>query len=200
MSKGVIYIMTTAVTGLIKTGKTQTKNFQERMRFLEANGYYNTVGLRRFFAIEVEDYDDKEGLLQEVFSKHRVEESELFALDKDLVKRLLLSFEGKVVFPENVDREKEFDEVTVAKKQDALFTFYRKGIKNGDIIHFIDDDSITAKVIGDRKVEYEGQEYLLSPLTYKIYAERGHLRDSGSYQGARHWSYEGVRLTKMKDV
>ena len=200
MKNGIIYIMTTAVAGLIKIGKSNTKNYQERMRFLEANGYYNTVGLKRFFAIEVEDYSDKEELLQEVFSKHRVEESELFALDKDLVKRLLLSFEGRVIFPENVDREKEFDEVTAVKKQDALFTFYRKGMKNGDIIHFVDDDSIVAKVIGDRKVEYEGQEYLLSPLTYKIYEEKGHLRESGSYQGARHWSYKGVRLTKMKDV
>jgi len=49
--KGIIYIMTTAVSGLIKIGQTGNANFQERMRFLEANGYYNVSGLKRFFAI-----------------------------------------------------------------------------------------------------------------------------------------------------
>jgi len=58
--KGIIYIMTTAVSGLIKIGQTGNNNYQERMRNLEANGYYNVVGLRRFFAIELEDYEDKE--------------------------------------------------------------------------------------------------------------------------------------------
>lgn len=96
MSRGIIYIMTTAVAGLIKIGKTGSGQYQERMRFLEANGYYNVVGLKRFFAIEVEDYDDKEALLHEIFSKHRVGTSELFALEYDLVKQLLLSFDGQV--------------------------------------------------------------------------------------------------------
>lgn len=60
MSKGIIYIMTTAVSGLVKIGKTGTNNYPERMRFLEANGYYNVAGLKRLLAIELEDYDDKE--------------------------------------------------------------------------------------------------------------------------------------------
>lgn len=35
--------MTTAVSGLIKIGQTGIDSYQERMRFLEANGYYNVV-------------------------------------------------------------------------------------------------------------------------------------------------------------
>ena len=101
--------MTTAVSGLIKIGQTGNANFQERMRFLEANGYYNVSGLKRFFAIELEDYNDKENLLKEIFNKHRVGDSELFALDYDLVRQLLLSFEGKVIYPKDVNKEKEFD-------------------------------------------------------------------------------------------
>ena len=85
MSKGIIYVMTTAVSGLIKIGKTQTKQYSERMRFLEANGYYNVVGLKRLFAIEVADYSEKETLLHEIFAKHRVGGSELFALDYDSI-------------------------------------------------------------------------------------------------------------------
>ena len=139
--------MTTAVSGLIKIGKTRTTNYQERMRNLEANGYYNVAGLKRIFAIEVNDYDEKESLLKEIFSKHQVGDSELFALDVDIVKQLLLSFDGKVIFPENVEKENEFDEVTTARKQSALFSFYKKGLKNGDKIAFIADTKITAKVV-----------------------------------------------------
>ena len=67
MSKGVIYVMTTVVPGLLKIGKTGTENFKSRMYQLEGNGYSNVVGLKRKFAIEVDDYDDKETLLQNIF-------------------------------------------------------------------------------------------------------------------------------------
>ncbi|GIW69055.1 MAG: hypothetical protein KatS3mg100_549 [Candidatus Parcubacteria bacterium] len=198
--KGIIYIMTTAVSGLIKIGKTGIKNYQERMRFLETNGYYNVSGLRRYFAIELEDYEDKENLLHEIFGKHQVGDSELFALDEDLVKQLLLSFEGKIIYPENVDKEKEFDEVSESRKQSELFSFYKKGLKNGDIITFIDDESITAKVCGEREVEFEGQKYKLSPLTRKIYERMGKVNDSGAYQGARYFAYKGKRLIDLPNI
>lgn len=199
MTKGVIYLMTTAVSGLVKIGKTGTSNYQERMRFLEANGYYNVAGLKRYFAIEAEDYDDKESLLHETFSKHQVGNSELFALDQDLIRQLLLSFEGNVIYPENVNKEKEFDEVSTARKQGALFSFYRKGLKDGDEISFISDDSITATVCGEREVEYGDQSWKLSPLTYKVFEDKGQLNSSGAYQGANYWQFNGKKLKDLAD-
>ena len=95
MAKGIIYAMTTVVPGLVKIGKTGCGNFGQRMYNLERNGYFNVVGLKRRFAIEVEDYDEKEALLDEIFSKSRVPGSELFALDIDLVIQLLSSLEGR---------------------------------------------------------------------------------------------------------
>lgn len=59
MSKGIIYVMSTVVPGLIKIGKTGLNNFQARMYILERNGYSNVAGMKREFAIEVEDYDEK---------------------------------------------------------------------------------------------------------------------------------------------
>ena len=113
---GIIYIMTTAVSGLIKIGQTQLENFKERMRFLESNGYYNVVGLKRYFAVKVDNYKDKEKLIIEIFGKHRVGESELFALDVELAKQLLSAFAGEPVFPETVKQQEcEFEKVTKAK-------------------------------------------------------------------------------------
>lgn len=37
MAKGIIYVMTTVVPGLIKIGKTGTSNFESRMYQLEHN-------------------------------------------------------------------------------------------------------------------------------------------------------------------
>ncbi len=112
MAKGIIYVMTTVVPGLIKIGKTGLDNFESRMYHLERNGYFNVVGLKRKFAIEVEDYDEKEVLLDEIFSKSRVNNSELFALDADLVVQLLSSLEGRQVYPESVSKEEVFTVAT----------------------------------------------------------------------------------------
>lgn len=115
MTKGIIYAMTTVVPGLIKIGKTGCNNFEQRMYNLEHNGYFNVAGLHRRFAIEVEDYDEKEALLDEIFSKSRVPDSELFALDIDLVIQLLSSFEGHQVYPKEESKEAAFDAATEAR-------------------------------------------------------------------------------------
>lgn len=200
MAKGIVYLMTTAVSGLVKIGKTGTENYQERMRVLESNGYYNVAGLKRFFAIELDDFSDKESLLHEIFSKHQVGNSELFALDQDLARQLLLSFDGTVIYPEKIDREKEFDAVATVRKQDALFSFYRKGIKDGDEISFVSDDTITAKVVGEREVEYGGQVWKLSPLTREVFDSTGQSNSSGAYRGAYYWQFNGKRLKDLKDI
>ena len=191
--------MTTAVSGLLKIGQAGSKNFQERMRFLEANGYYNVVGLKRFFAIELDDYVEKEKLIHDIFNKHRVGESELFALDQELLRQLLLSFEGKMIFPENINQEKEFEKVSKVRKQSELFSFYKKGLKNGDEIYFVKDKSIVAKVCGEREVEYSGQVWKLSPLVYKIFEERDELNSSGAYQGAAYFEFQGKKLKDILD-
>ena len=200
MDKGIIYLMTTAVSGLIKIGIAKTDRYRERMRFLEANGYYNVVSLKRFFAIEVDDYKEKERLLQEVFAKHRVAESELFSLDIDLVKQLLLAFEGKVIYPEEESREKQFEEISEFREQEKRFNFYRKGLKDGDKIQFIKDTSIEAVVVGAREVKCGGMKYKLSPLVRNLFEARGEANGSGSYRGAAHFSYRGIRLIDLPDI
>ena len=200
MRRGIIYVMTTAVSWLIKIGQTETRQFEERMRNLESNGYYNVVGLKRYFAIEVEDYEEKERLIHEIFDRHRVGGSELFALDKEMVKQLLLCFEGRVIYPENVNQEKEFEEISKTRKQGELFSFYKKGLKNGDKISFIRDRNIVATVCGEREVEYNGQVWKLSPLTYKIFEDRGELNESGAYRGAEYFEYNGKKLKDLPDI
>lgn len=136
MAKGIIYVMTTAVDGLVKIGKTGTESFQSRMYNLEKNGYCNVTALNRKFAIEVEDYDEKEKLLYDIFSNSKISNTELYALDIDLVVQLLSSFEGTKIYPYEETKEEIFDKSTKERqiKQDKGLIpdgeyFFRRNIK-----------------------------------------------------------------------
>ncbi|MDE6667069.1 MAG: DUF4357 domain-containing protein [Clostridia bacterium] len=114
MDKGIIYVMTTVVDGLVKIGKTGSTNFQQRMYNLERDGYRNITGLKRHFAIEVDDYEDKEVLLHSLFSRSRVSNTELFSLNVNEVVQLLSSFDGKIIYPEQQSRNIIFETATEA--------------------------------------------------------------------------------------
>lgn len=119
MSRGIIYCMTTIVSGLVKIGKTGIDNFEQRMYHLERNGYVNITGLQRRFAIEVEDYDEKEILIHEIFSKSNIKNTELFAVNIELVVQLLSSLEGKQIYPKSISKEEVFNTATDEIQRDT---------------------------------------------------------------------------------
>lgn len=114
MSRCIIYVMTTVVDGLVKIGKTGCDNFEQRMTYLENNGYRNICGLKRQFAIEVDDYDKKEALLDGLFSRSRVSNTEIFSLNINEVIQLLSSFEGNIVYPPQENKNVIFENATEA--------------------------------------------------------------------------------------
>ena len=67
----------------------------------------------------------------------------------------------------------------------------------GSIITFTLDPSITAKVVSDNEVVFEGKKWKLSPLTREIQTRRGALNNSGDYSGSQFWSYDGIRLSDI---
>lgn len=177
MSKGIIYVMTTVVPGLIKIGKTGSDNFEKRMYNLERNGYSNVVGLKRYFAIEVEEYDKKEILLDDIFSKSRLENTELFALDVDLVVQLLSSFEGKQIYPkpEIISKEEVFDEATENRDKDkykipdGVYYFARKP-KGGNIPQAsmrVENGKFTV-LAGSECLEYTGKRKIFGAVAKAV--------------------------------
>ncbi len=203
-NKGVIYIMTTVVNGLIKIGKTDTKQYNTRMNNLESNGYFNVNGLKRYFAVEVDEYHKKEKLIHTIFSKSQVAKSELFALDKDLAKEMLESFEGTQIYPVTVimgKTAKKTKAVSATKTKKTVsthsvktpkLTFKLLGIPKGAVLEYIYDANVKANVLdGDSKVEYNGQQYTLSGLVK-------HLKKGGTWQGGRFFKYKGEVLTKLR--
>lgn len=120
VAKGVLYVMTTAVPNLVKIGKAKKANYEIRMNTLERSGYNNVSGLKRCFAIEVENYSEKELLLHTVFSKSNIAGSELFAVNANIVVQLLASLEGTVIYPAGKDKGEVFDDEAANAKKTFL--------------------------------------------------------------------------------
>ncbi len=145
MAKGIIYLMSTVVDGLVKIGKTD--NYERRMKELEKNGYRNVPGLKREFAIELDDYDKKETLLQTIFSKSKLGDTELFSIDIDIAKQLLSAFDGKIIYPKE-DKNEIFVKATDAVEEKEL-------IKALDINrHHFKEIDFTSSLTGKK---YHGQ-------------------------------------------
>ncbi|MBO4956873.1 MAG: type I restriction enzyme HsdR N-terminal domain-containing protein [Rickettsiales bacterium] len=87
---------------------------------------------------------------------------------------------------------------TTTKKN--YFSFYKKGIKNGDKITFISDKGITATVVNEKEVEYQGKIWKLSPLVYEIYKNKNQLNSSGAYHGGAYFEFNGIKLTDLPDI
>ena len=113
MSKGYVYIMTTAVEGIIKIGRSDnwTRRCQDQ---LEANGYKNMNGLKTYFVVQVGDQEEIESIMHDIFRESRVSNFEMFAVDKDRAKRVLSKM-GTQVFPEiEIKQPKKIDESKVS--------------------------------------------------------------------------------------
>lgn len=183
MAKGVIYVASTVISGVIKIGKTDKAHFDQRMTLLESNGYYNVGGIKREFAIEVDDCDSKEKLLHTIFSKSRIAKSELFALELKMVVDLLKAFDGVVVYPVGgpvpgpvVSKSNKFCDLNIPLHSKLVYT---------------KDPSIVVETVDMKNhVTYNGKVYTLSGLVKE-------LNHGGSWQGPLYFMYNGVKLTEL---
>lgn len=85
-----------------------------------------------------------------------------------------------------------------ANKESRLYSLSEHGLI-GKYITYINDKSITVKVVGDREVEFEGKKWKLSPLVRELETRRGTVNSSGAYSGPTYWEYKGVNITEYYD-
>ncbi len=68
----------------------------------------------------------------------------------------------------------------------------------GETIHFISNPNITAVVVSDSKVEFEGKQWPLGPLTKELKIRGGaHVSENSNFHGASNWSWDGTRLVDL---
>lgn len=80
------------------------------------------------------------------------------------------------------------------------FDFYKRGLKDGDIIRFVEDEAIVAVVCNARQVIFEGETWYLSPLVRELYTRMNRVSVSGAYQGPLFFAYQGKRLTELETI
>ena len=122
--------MSSAIEGVYKIGISEEPNFQERMRNLEKNGYSNINGLKKEIAIRTENYEDKEKMIHEIFSKSRIKNTEFFATDKNLIEQLFYSLKGEIVYPEEADSEAKIEKLDRERQDEVSRGYLIEVVKN----------------------------------------------------------------------
>ena len=111
----------------------------------------------------------------------------------------LLGDEAEVeLFGDNVEVESNTSKGKRTKGE--RFDFYKRGLKDGDQVTFIDDHTITAIVANSRQVLFEGELWYLSALTRELYIRRNQVSTSGSYQGPSYFEFKGRKLNTIEKI
>ena len=114
--------------------------------------------------------------------------------DKELAKNMLLSFDGKVIFPYSNEKEK-----TVRKHPKSNLTFQSLGIPVGSKLVFTGDESLIVTTIDDNnKVEYYGVIKSLSSMAKYLFEQLGKANNSGAYQGGMYFKYKNQKLIDIR--
>jgi len=79
----------------------------------------------------------------------------------------------------------------------SKFDFYSRGIKDGDKVCFIKDNSICAIVVDAYHVKFENKLWALSPLTRELFTRMHQENNSGAYRGPAFFTFNGVKLTEL---
>ena len=77
-----------------------------------------------------------------------------------------------------------------------MFSFSSIKIPVGAILEFADNPNVTARVVSDNKVDFEGKLMSLSGAALKHLDSIGIKRTS--IQGPKMWKFQGVPLTEIK--
>lgn len=88
--------------------------------------------------------------------------------------------------------QKIAEKAAIDSERKSPFSFYKCGIKKGDIITYVHDESITCTVANDREIVFDGKQTSLSALAQKL------LNRRSAVQGTLHFMYDGEVLSALR--
>lgn len=191
-----VYILTNqSMPGLIKIGITERK-VEERMRELYSSSAV-PLPFECYFALEVKDAKLVEKKIHHGFDDYRINENrEFFEIDPDKAKSILSLVEGTEVTPKTDVVDSATDQQALDKQRNKQrFNFASVGISAGEILEFKKDKTITAKVLDDDKIEFEGKSMSLSPAALIVIHRMGY--EWTKIAGPQFWCYKGKTLYEM---
>ena len=180
----IVYVLSNpAFDRYVKVGRTS--DLEQRLRQLDNTSV--PLPFRCEFAIEVDDEVEAERLVHQAFADVRVRSSrEFFEIEPQRVIAALKLTGGKDVTPkEDVAEDAEGIEAlerTVAKRRS--YSFDDAHVSVGDVLVYTRDESVTATVVADKKIEFEGEVISLSRAALTLLH-----RDGYKWKQANGWAY-----------
>jgi len=181
---GIVYVLSNpAFDNYVKIGRTI--DLEQRLKQLDNTSV--PLPFRCVFAIEVDDEIAVEKLVHQAFADVRVRSSrEFFEIDAQRVIAALKLTKGKDVTPKS-DIAEDAESIaalerTVGKRK--TYTFNDAEVVVGDMLTYSKDESITAKVVADKKIEFEGEVVSLSKAALILLHREGY-----TWKQANGWGY-----------
>lgn len=113
---------------------------------------------------------------------------------------LTIYIDGKPVVSKNKEEDHKFEKEKEEKQRKAHkppFNFHMIGLNVGDTVTF-DPLNLSVRVASDDKIEYDGRLYSLSAFTANFLPEEKQFA-SGAYQGPKYFSYQGKKLSDLRN-
>lgn len=190
-----VYVLTNpAFKNYVKVGKTT--NLEQRLRTLDNTSV--PLPFRCVYAIEVDDEAKVEKLVHQAFADHRTRTTrEFFEIDPQRVIAALKLTRGRDVTPksdiaEDIEGVKALEKAT--RKPRKSYKFSDAGLSEGDTIYYANDDTVTAQVINEKKVLFEGDETSLSRSALMLLQREGYTWQT--VNGWQYWMFEGETIAE----
>ena len=195
---GVIYVMNNvAMPGMVKIGSTESPaTLATRLKDL----YTTSVPLpfECYFAAQVDDADALERKLHNLFSEFRVNaRREFFRVDPEkVVVAISIGVYQEVTPSELIGDAEDQRALELEKTRRSRIDLEQLGIHAGDTLTLTRDESITATVLPDNKVNYHGETCSLSGAALKALEQLGYR--SRAVSGSQYWMFGGETLDERR--
>jgi len=193
----IVYLLTNpCMPDLVKIGMTSDLN--ERLLSLSSHTGV-PVPFECFYACEVKDARQVERSVHDAFGDHRINpKREFFRINPERIVSILKLLELKNITPsdEVVADQTERDALEREQARRSNFRFSFVGIHPGAILSFVKDETITAKVVDDRSIEFEGEVTSTSKAARDVLHRLGGTLTAA--QGPLYWVYEGETLSERR--
>lgn len=168
MNEIVYVLINAAMPWYVKVGFTTT-SVEQRLRELDTTSV--PLPFECYYAARVQNVREVEKLLHDAFLDHRIRSNrEFFRISPDRVVAALRLTWGQDVTPgkDTVESEEDQKALDEARKKRSVFNFEMVDIPVGAILTFVNDETITAKVLDNRYIDFKGEVTSLSEAAWKV--------------------------------
>jgi hypothetical protein len=193
----IVYLLTNpTMPDLVKIGRTT--DLEARLRQLSTHSGV-PVPFECFYACEVANSVKVEKALHDAFGDHRINSRrEFFRLNPDRAVAILelVAMKDATLTVEVAEDQAELDALHREQTRREQFRFSMVDIAPGAVLTFSKDELITATVVDDKRINFQGEITSTSAAATKLLHRIGWTLRAA--QGPLYWVYEGETLAERR--